>query len=65
MDEQKLQQKYGQLCMELGHLVSNAKKVNARIAQLELEIDQVDRAVAALKQEVPKDGAPKSEEAKA
>lgn len=39
------QQKYSELCQELGHLHNNLRRVTERIKELELEIDVLDKSI--------------------
>lgn len=57
MNMDELNKKYAQLCQELGHLVTNGKRITARIVELETEINEVDRQASLLKLKAQEDAA--------
>ena len=58
MTPEEINKQYGILCQELGHLVTNRKKIEARLAQIEVDIDKLDQLMAQI-------SAPKNEPAPA
>lgn len=50
MSEELIQQQYENLCKQLGHAINNRNKLDAKISNLEKQIDVLNEASSVLEQ---------------